>query len=63
MTLLQEKVAPEYLGRVLSVFTMLGSIGLPLGMLFFGPMGDVVSIDSLLIWTGGFMCLLGGLLF
>jgi len=63
MTLLQEKVAPEYLGRVLSVFTMLGSIGLPVGMLFFGPMGDIVSIDSLLIWTGVVMCILGMVFF
>jgi len=59
MTLLQEKVAPDYLGRVLSVFTMLGSVAMPFGMLFFGPLSDVVSINYLMIGTGTVMLLLG----
>jgi DHA3 family macrolide efflux protein-like MFS transporter len=58
MTLMQEKVSPDYLGRVLSVFTMTGSLAMPFGMLFFGPLGDVVNIDYLLIGTGTVMILL-----
>ena len=59
MTLLQSKVAPEYLGRVLSVFTMLGSLAMPFGMLFFGPLADIVNINYILIGTGIVMMFLG----
>jgi DHA3 family macrolide efflux protein-like MFS transporter len=63
MTLLQEKVAPDYLGRVMSVFTMLWSLAMPFGMLFFGPLGDIVNINYLMIGTGIVMLVLGSLLF
>ncbi len=63
MTLLQEKVASNYLGRVLSVFTMLGSLAMPFGMLFFGPLADTISIDSIMIVTGAVMLLLGTMYF
>jgi DHA3 family macrolide efflux protein-like MFS transporter len=61
MTLLQEKVAPEFLGRVMSVFTMIGSIAMPVGIMFFGPLADVVNIDYLMIGTGAAIVVLGGL--
>jgi DHA3 family macrolide efflux protein-like MFS transporter len=63
MTLLQEKVAPEYLGRVMSVFTMLGSIAMPFGMLFFGPLGDLVNINYIMIVSGTVMLSLGMIYF
>jgi DHA3 family macrolide efflux protein-like MFS transporter len=63
MTLLQEKVAPNYLGRVLSVFTMLGSLAMPFGMLFFGPLGDIININYIMIGTGIVMSFLGILYF
>jgi DHA3 family macrolide efflux protein-like MFS transporter len=63
MTLMQEKVNPEYLGRVLSVFTMMSSIAMPLAMIFFGPLGDIINIDYILIGTGIIMCLLGSIFF
>jgi DHA3 family macrolide efflux protein-like MFS transporter len=59
MTLLQERVAPEFLGRVMSVFTMIGSLAMPVGIMVFGPMADVVSIDSLMIGTGAAIVVLG----
>jgi DHA3 family macrolide efflux protein-like MFS transporter len=52
MTLLQERVAPEFLGRVMSVFTMISSLVMPVGVMVFGPLADVISIDSLMIGTG-----------
>ncbi|MDR2887512.1 MAG: MFS transporter, partial [Bacteroidales bacterium] len=63
MTLIQEKVAPDYLGRILSVFTMTGSLAMPFGMLFFGPLGDVVNINYILIGTGIIMLALGTVYF
>ncbi|MCL2683273.1 MAG: MFS transporter [Bacteroidales bacterium] len=63
MTLLQEKVEPNYMGRVLSVFTMLGSLAMPFGMLFFGPLGDIININYIMIGTGIVMVFLGTLYF
>lgn len=58
MTLLQEKVDPAYMGRTFGVFNMIASAMMPLGMLLFGPLADVVEIQVLLIITGVCMLLL-----
>ncbi len=58
MVLLQERVDPEYLGRVFGVMTMISSSLMPLGMLFFGPLADVVAIEWLLLSTGAAMFIL-----
>jgi DHA3 family macrolide efflux protein-like MFS transporter len=50
--LLQEHVEPDYLGRVFSIFTMLSTSTMPLGMLIFGPLAEVVAIEWLLVGTG-----------
>lgn len=50
--LLQEKVEEAYLGRVFGVMGMISSSMMPLGMLVFGPMADVIKIEWLLIGTG-----------
>jgi MFS transporter, DHA3 family, macrolide efflux protein len=50
--LLQEHVEPDYLGRVFSIFTMLMTSMMPLGMLVFGPLAEVVAIEWLLVGTG-----------
>lgn len=57
MVLLQERVEPEYMGRVFGVMTMISSSMMPLGMLVFGPLADVVAIETLLIITGTVMTL------
>ncbi|WP_379135377.1 MFS transporter [Paenibacillus sp. sgz500958] len=50
--MLQEKVEPDYLGRVFGVMGMISSSMMPLGMLVFGPMADYVRIEWMLIGTG-----------
>jgi len=50
--LIQEKVDENYLGRVFGVFGMIASAMMPLGMLVFGPVSDVMPIEWLLIGTG-----------
>lgn len=50
--LLQEKVEGDFLGRVFGVLSMISSSMMPLGMLIFGPMADVIRIEWLLIGTG-----------
>ncbi|WP_286909389.1 MFS transporter [Clostridium sp. UBA1652] len=56
--LLQEKVEPDYLGRVFGVFGMISSSMMPLGMLVFGPIADMIKIEYLLIGTGTFLFIL-----
>lgn len=50
--LLQQKVEPDFLGRVFGVLGMISSIMMPLGMLVFGPVADFIAIEWLLIGTG-----------
>jgi DHA3 family macrolide efflux protein-like MFS transporter len=50
--LLQQKVEPNYLGRVFGVLTMITSSVMPLGMLVFGPIADILRVEWLLIGTG-----------
>lgn len=52
MVLVQEQSEPEMLGRVMGVFSMLQSSMMPLGMLLFGPLAEVVRIEWLLVGTG-----------
>ena len=54
--ILQEHVEEAYLGRVFSVMTMLSTSLMPLGMLIFGPLAEVVKIEWLLLGSG--LCLL-----
>jgi DHA3 family macrolide efflux protein-like MFS transporter len=56
--LLQEKAEAEYMGRVFGVFTMASTLMMPAGMLLFGPLGDIVSIDAILIFSGSAMLVL-----
>ncbi|MDR1257784.1 MAG: MFS transporter [Tannerellaceae bacterium] len=58
MVLLQTTVEQAFMGRVFSVFSMVSSTMMPLGMLVFGPVADSVSINVLLIGTGIIITLL-----
>lgn len=52
MTIIQEKVENDYLGRIYGVFGMISTSMMPLGMLIFGPLADIISVEKLLIGTG-----------
>jgi len=58
LTLLQEKVDPQYMGRVFGIMTMINTSMLPLGMVIFGPLADRMSIEVLLLGTGVALVLL-----
>lgn len=60
--LIQERVAPEMHGRVFSLMQIASSCALPLGMVFFGPLADWVSVQALLIGCGTAVMLLIGAL-
>lgn len=54
---IQEHVEESYMGRVFSVNTMLNTSIMPLGMLLFGPIAEIVRIEWILIVTGVLMFL------
>ncbi len=60
--LLQEKVEPEFRGRVFGVMGMISSIMMPAGMLIFGPVADIVRIEWLLVGSGIAIFVLGFML-
>lgn len=51
-TLLQETVEPERQGRVFGFVGIVMALAMPLGMVVFGPLADVVDIEVLLIAAG-----------
>ncbi len=60
--LLQEKVDENFMGRVFGVLGMISTSMMPIGMLIFGPLADVVRIEWLLAGTGVMLMLLAVLL-
>ncbi len=56
--MIQEKVDNEYLGRVFSVMGMISSSMMPIGMLVFGPLADVIDIDIIIIFSGIMMIII-----
>nr|WP_295969794.1 MFS transporter [uncultured Bacillus sp.] len=52
MVLVQERVEGDYLGRIFGVFGMISTSMMPIGMLIFGPIADIMDIEWLLIGTG-----------
>lgn len=53
--MLQERVDYQYLGRVMSIMTMINTSMMPLGMVLFGPLADLIPIEWLLLGTGAFV--------
>jgi DHA3 family macrolide efflux protein-like MFS transporter len=46
-------------GRVFGVMQLITNTVMPVGMLVFGPLADLVSIEALLVITSAFMVLPG----
>jgi len=58
IVLLQQKVEDAFLGRIFSVNTMISSTLMPLTMLVYGPMADVIPIEWMLWATGALVAVL-----
>ena len=52
MVLLQQKVEPDFLGRVFGFLSMISSSIMPMAMVVYGPLADFIKIEWLLIGTG-----------
>ena len=62
-TVLQESVEPDRLGRVFGFVSIVGAVSMPLGMVVFGPLANVISVQAILMIAGSLMFLLAGLAF
>jgi MFS transporter, DHA3 family, macrolide efflux protein len=56
--MIQENVAEEMLGRVFSIIQIIISVVMPLGMIVFGPLADVIRIEYMMIGTGLLLAIL-----
>jgi len=61
-TLIQEKSEASMQGRVFGFLSAMYSGCLPIGMAVFGPLSDVMPMRLLMIFTGGAMLILAGIL-
>lgn len=61
--LLQEIIDAKMLGRIFSLVQIIGGSIMPLSMLLYGPLSDVMKIETLLIITGIITILIGGIIF
>lgn len=59
MVMLQQKVETDFLGRVFGVLNMIASSMMPLAMLGYGPLADLVKIEWMLLGTGALMLIQG----
>jgi len=53
--LLQQRVNEDFIGRVFGVMTMISGTMIPLAMLLFGPLADIIPIEWILVATGVLM--------
>src|SRR5690606_11537079 len=58
VALIQEKVAPDFIGRIFSVFGLIQTASLPLGMLLFGPLSDMFDVSHIILLSGVGMVLI-----
>lgn len=56
--LLQERVEESYMGRVFSVMGMISSSLMPMSMLVFGPLAEIVRVEWLLVGSGAALLLM-----
>lgn len=59
MSLVQERVPSAFMGRVFSVLGMLSSILAPASMVIFGPLSDIVDLNTVIILSGVVITVLG----
>jgi DHA3 family macrolide efflux protein-like MFS transporter len=50
--IIQEQVEPAYMGRVMSISTMINAIAMPIGIMIFGPLADLITIELLMVISG-----------
>lgn len=52
ITEVQKRASKEYMGRLMSQFTLSFTLGMPMGVAVFGPLSTVVGVDGVIAVTG-----------
>ncbi|MFA5529023.1 MAG: MFS transporter [Peptostreptococcales bacterium] len=60
---IQEITDPTMMGRVFSIVQIIASSAMPIAILIFGPLADMIAIETILIFSGLFLALVGVLYF
>lgn len=63
VTTIQQSVEPDKLGRVMSFYGIIASAAIPVGMMIFGPLADVIKIKYLMLGSGIALIIVGLLMF
>ena len=56
---IQEITEPAMMGRVFSIVQIIASAAMPIAILLFGPLADVVAVETLLIISGILLAIVG----
>lgn len=56
---IQEITDPSVLGRVFSIVQIITASSMPVAILIFGPLADVISVETILILSGALLALVG----
>jgi DHA3 family macrolide efflux protein-like MFS transporter len=56
---IQEITEPDVLGRVFSLVQLISSSAMPIAILFFGPLADIVRVEYILLVSGALLALTG----
>lgn len=57
--LIQEITEPSMLGRVFSIVQIIASSAMPVAILLFGPLADIISVETILVVSGVILALVG----
>ena len=63
VTTIQQSVEPDKLGRVMSFYGIIASAAIPVGMMVFGPLADLIKIEYLMLGSGIALIIVGLLMF
>ena len=55
----QEITSPDVLGRVFSLVQLISASAMPIAILFFGPLADIVRVEIILLVSGVLLALVG----
>jgi DHA3 family macrolide efflux protein-like MFS transporter len=56
---IQENTEASKMGRVFSIVQIISASAMPLAILFFGPLADLISVESILIVSGILLAMTG----
>lgn len=56
---IQENTQSTMMGRVFSIVQIISSSAMPIAILFFGPLADIISVESIMIVSGILLALVG----